>query len=374
MGHFIKKKKSQLEDYLIIKMDFHLVSSRTSQEVQPKDASNLRAWKSDASGRLYYLYDGSDPVAELDSSGNIQAVNTFGAGGLVSRRTAATNASVFYTFDERGNVAQRLDSYGSVLSTDLYDAFGGRTGTASQSTSSSGDPWGFVGQWGYQTDNETGLVLCTHRFYDPQQGRFLTRDPLGYDGGVNLYGYTANNPVNWMDPDGTDPVTDWYMNGMGGTSDWVDQHLMAGTATHLGNVTGNYDSGKASGLEVAGAGAEAFGMGLVNAIPVARGLTWARAGFPALKITAGMLGEQNSIRNLHFVYSAGGKSMHALHEVGTTFRIMEVDAAYTKIWRPFPISLRLPLFYPSAAMRSGGVAKDCFHAALGAGRRGLLGR
>ena len=65
----------------------------------------LRAWKSDASGRTYSLYDGADPVAELDANGSIQALNTFVANRLVSRHTTATNASVFYTFDERGNVA-----------------------------------------------------------------------------------------------------------------------------------------------------------------------------------------------------------------------------------------------------------------------------
>ena len=136
-------------------------------------------------------------MAELDASGNVQALNTFGANGLVSRHTTATNASVFYTFDERGNVAQRLDSNGVALSTDLYDAFGARTGTTPPS-----DPWGFGAQWGYQSDAETGLVLCTNRYYDPQQGRFVTRDPMGYGGGTNLYSYTANNPVNMMDPSG----------------------------------------------------------------------------------------------------------------------------------------------------------------------------
>jgi len=95
-------------------------------------------------------------------------------------------------------VSQRLDRGGNVLSTDLYDAFGNRTGTAPAS-----DPWGFGAQWGYQSDNETGLVLCTNRYYDPQQGRFLTRDPIGQEGGVDLYSYTANNPVNEVDPDGT---------------------------------------------------------------------------------------------------------------------------------------------------------------------------
>lgn len=79
------------------------------------------------------------------------------------------------------------------MSTDLYDAFGKQRAGAA-------DVWGFGGQAGYYTDAETGLVLCTHRFYDPQQGRFLTRDPIGYEGGINLYGYTQNNPVNGLDP------------------------------------------------------------------------------------------------------------------------------------------------------------------------------
>ena len=113
----------------------------------------------------------------MDSSGNILTTNTFGAQGLVSRCTTATNSTVFYTYDER-NVVQRLDGTGTVLSTDLYDAYGARTSTAAQT-----DPWGFGAQWGYQTDAETGLCLLTNRYYDPAAGQFLTRDPLGYGAG-----------------------------------------------------------------------------------------------------------------------------------------------------------------------------------------------
>jgi len=64
------------------------------------------------------------------------------------------------------------------------------------------DPFGFGAQAGYYTDVETGLVLCTHRYYDPATGRWLTRDPIGYRGGVNLYGYVENNPENDTDASG----------------------------------------------------------------------------------------------------------------------------------------------------------------------------
>ena len=63
---------------------------------------------------LYKLYDGTEPVCEYGASAVFSASNTFGADGLVSRRTSST--TTFYTFDERGNVSQRTSSTGSVLS------------------------------------------------------------------------------------------------------------------------------------------------------------------------------------------------------------------------------------------------------------------
>jgi len=65
-----------------------------------------------------------------------------------------------------------------------------------QNTSSHG------GQFGYYTDTETGLLCLTHRYYDPGTGKFLNRDPIGYAGGENLYGFADGNPVNESDPSG----------------------------------------------------------------------------------------------------------------------------------------------------------------------------
>ena len=68
------------------------------------------------------------------------------------------------------------------------------------------DPVGFGGQFGYYTDTETGLLCLTHRYYDPGTGKFINRDPIGYQGGANLYGFCEGNPINWSDPNGTDAL------------------------------------------------------------------------------------------------------------------------------------------------------------------------
>jgi len=205
----------------------------------------MRASKSGVFGQSYFLYDGRQPVCELNGSGQVAATNTFG-GGIISRYVTTASPTVpsqagntFYSFDERGNVAGRWNATGqnSSYSSDVYDAYGLR-----RYAGAGPDPWGYGARVGYYTDNETGLSLLTHRYYDPGTGRFLTRDPMGYGGGINLYGYVGNNPVNVWDPLGLCGGDD----GEPGFWDAVGSGLNVGLkATGSALSFGLYDGGDA---------------------------------------------------------------------------------------------------------------------------------
>jgi len=74
---------------------------------------------------------------------------------------------------------------------------------------------------GQYFDDETGLHYNWHRYYDPKTGRYLTPDPIGLAGGINLYSYASNNPINRIDPNGLRNV---YVSGTF-TSVFVDINL-----------------------------------------------------------------------------------------------------------------------------------------------------
>jgi len=105
----------------------------------------------------------------------------------------------YYQTNYRGDVLALTDSSGNVVATYEYDAFGRllkETGTVE-------NPYRYAG---YRYDKETGLYYLQSRYYNPEMGRFLTRDVfegfLNETLSVNKYVYTENNPVMSIDPDG----------------------------------------------------------------------------------------------------------------------------------------------------------------------------
>jgi RHS repeat-associated protein len=217
----------------------------------------------------YYLYAGDLPIAELDGAGNVQRTYTWGALGLISDHDGppgipagaaspgAPGALVrlpfgpsprYYLYDGLGNTRTLLGGSGQVLARGAYSAWG--LGL-SASVPFPDTPFTWKGRWGVFRDWETGNYLMGARCYAPNLGRFLSRDPSGFGSGPNLYAYCADDPVNLMDLDGCefDPIG-WYMGGMGGFSNLVDDYLLGGSTKAFGDAAGRYDAGKASPTEV----------------------------------------------------------------------------------------------------------------------------
>jgi RHS repeat-associated protein len=113
--------------------------------------------------------------------------------------TVANYTTTWYAYDQQGTVAQRFNADGTLKNVYACDAFGNKlAGTE--------EVYSYNAKYGYYYDAETGFYYCLHRYYDPANGRWLTEDPIGFEGGLNLYGYCGNSPVGSVDPSGLDPT------------------------------------------------------------------------------------------------------------------------------------------------------------------------
>ena len=140
----------------------------------------------------------------LDLSQSVQGAG--GIGGLLLQDTGT--ATRLYTYEANGNVGQLVDgTTGAVVAHYEYDPFG--TTLTASGTAAAANPFRFSTKY---TDDETTLVYYGYRFYSPTLGRWLTRDPLGEDGGINLYAMLENNLIDFIDFLGLDVVT-WKKDG-----------------------------------------------------------------------------------------------------------------------------------------------------------------
>ena len=149
---------------------------------------DTRVGKTNSSGSNIYLRDGAGVTAPVLSDGSA----TYTPGISESR----AGVSTFYGHDRLGSNNLQETSASTVAYQASYDAFG----LVKSSSGSTASPFGFVGQANYETDNDSGLMLLGHRYYDPEIGRFLTRDSA--KDGANWYAYVGNNPLNRSDPNG----------------------------------------------------------------------------------------------------------------------------------------------------------------------------
>ena len=139
------------------------------------------------------------PLLEYDLSGNLVRSYIWSAGMLLGYVDAEGTLTVAHV-DEMGGIAALSRTDGTIIHTAMYGPHGqdwGRTGT-------NPTPFAWLGGFGVQKlpqDTFLGdLYLTRHRLYAPAQQRFLSSDPMGLAGGLNLFAYGNGNPLVYIDP------------------------------------------------------------------------------------------------------------------------------------------------------------------------------
>jgi RHS repeat-associated protein len=147
-----------------------------------------------------FLYDGPNAVQEVIGGTNT-ANSLMGGIDEVFQRTDSAGARSFLT-DALGSSIALADSTGTIQTQYIFDPFGNTTTSGSTTTNS----FAYTGR---ELDT-TGLYFNRVRYYNPQLQRFISEDPIGFDGGNNFYRYAEDNPVSFTDPFGLDvTVTVW---------------------------------------------------------------------------------------------------------------------------------------------------------------------
>jgi RHS repeat-associated protein len=136
-----------------------------------------------------YLWCG-DTLCQARTATDVVARRYFTQGEVVP----ASSTLLYYSQDHLGSVRDVLAvQNGSRVASFDYDPYGNTSQTAGRVSTD----FRFAGMF---YDQQDGLYLTNFRVYDPKAGRWLSRDPIGEDGGQNLYSYVGGNPISNFDP------------------------------------------------------------------------------------------------------------------------------------------------------------------------------
>jgi RHS repeat-associated protein len=159
----------------------------------------------DASRTTDYRYDGVGRLVQqdFDTTRLTYAYNVMGLESMTLSVDGVDPVRYYYEFNPHGDTQFLVDEEGDIAATYHYDAWG-RQRTEGDASLIALNPFTFAGQSGALYYPHMGMYHMGVRWYDPDQQRFVSPDPLGTDSTkvANAYAYGGNDPVNYIDSTG----------------------------------------------------------------------------------------------------------------------------------------------------------------------------
>ena len=177
--------------------EHRLVQAGTDQYLYDGAGNRLAAWRRGAAGTRYVYDVAGNLLAEANGSNQILRYYVYGQGLLAM--VTPSGASYSYHYDATGNTVAMTDGSQAVVNRYAYTPYGQIVGKVEAPGLS--QPFQYVGQYGVMAE-PNGFYYMRARYYDPEVGRFVSEDPIGFDGGLNLYAYVGGNPISAVDPTG----------------------------------------------------------------------------------------------------------------------------------------------------------------------------
>ena len=172
------------------------VSDSSDTTTYAYDGDGNRISKTADEVKTKYINDVASPLVqvlfETTDEDTVLASYVYG-NDLISVFRPLFSENCYYHYDGLGSTRQLTDDTEAVVASYTYDAFGNVIASSGATTNA----YGFTGE--QQFNEADNLVFLRARYYDSRIGRFISRDPIGYRGGINLYVYCLNNSVNYID-------------------------------------------------------------------------------------------------------------------------------------------------------------------------------
>ncbi len=169
------------------------------------DAFGRRSWKQDAFGVTTFVWDGNRLLSETRGGRShlwIYEDDSFAPLAQISLRKGDTehDAEVYWYHNDVSGMPRELTGAGGEIAWRAEYRAWGNTLRVEHIAARTGEPvYQPLRYQGQYFDAETGLHYNRFRYYDPDAGRFISQDPIGLAGGINLYQY-APNPLVFYDP------------------------------------------------------------------------------------------------------------------------------------------------------------------------------